>query len=130
MGRLILASFGYLFLGLGFLGIFLPLLPTTPFVLLALYCFSRSHPGMKDWILRHPMLGPPVRRWRERRTVSRATVIMASGMLVTSFGISIFLSWSILWLRWGLMGGGSLLLFMVLRLPIDREDDPPPIEGD
>jgi len=75
---------GMVALGLGVLGIFLPLLPTTPFVLLAAWCFSRGSTRCEAWLLNHRILGPMVRDWRERRAVplrakQLATLMMALG---------------------------------------------------
>lgn len=75
---------GIVALGLGMLGIFLPLLPTTPFVLLAAWCFSRGSTRCEAWLLNHRVLGPMVRDWRERRAVplrakQLATVMMTLG---------------------------------------------------
>ncbi len=53
----------------GIVGIFLPLLPTTPFVLLAAFCFSRGSARWEAWLLQHPRFGPMVRDWRERRAI-------------------------------------------------------------
>jgi uncharacterized membrane protein YbaN (DUF454 family) len=57
---------GALALATGVVGIFLPLLPTTPFVLLAAFCFARGSPRWEAWLLAHPRFGPLVRDWRER----------------------------------------------------------------
>ena len=68
----------------GIVGIFLPLLPTTPFVLLAAFCFSRGSQRCESWLLQHPRFGPMVRDWRANRAVplrakQLATVMMALG---------------------------------------------------
>lgn len=69
---------------LGFVGIFLPLLPTTPFVLLAAFCFSRGSPRVEAWLLQHPRFGPVVRDWRSDRVIplrakQLATLMMGLG---------------------------------------------------
>jgi uncharacterized membrane protein YbaN (DUF454 family) len=75
---------GFLSLATGIVGIFLPLLPTTPFVLLAAFCFSRGSERCERWILEHPRFGPMVRDWRATRAIplrakQLAWVMMAIG---------------------------------------------------
>jgi uncharacterized membrane protein YbaN (DUF454 family) len=82
--RVVWAGAGSISLALGIAGIFLPLLPTTPFVLLAAFCFSRGSARVERWMLEHRRFGPMVRDWRARRAVPRrakqlATVMMALG---------------------------------------------------
>lgn len=62
---------GVLFLLLGAIGAVLPLLPTTPFVLLAAWCFARSSPRMHAWLLKSPLFGPVLRNWEENRCMPR-----------------------------------------------------------
>lgn len=76
---------GWLALGLGILGIFLPLLPTTPFLLLAALCFSKGSPRMHAWIVNHPQFGPLLSDWRERRAIPLRAKIVASVMLIPLF---------------------------------------------
>lgn len=77
---------GGLALAIGIVGIFVPLLPTTPFVLLAAWCFSRGSARCERWLLEHPRFGPMVRDWRRHRAIplrakQLATVMMSLGSL-------------------------------------------------
>lgn len=79
--RPLLLAAGLLFLALGAVGIFLPLLPTTPFLLLAAACFSRSSRRMHAWLLQNRLFGPILREWEERGAIERrikwfATILM------------------------------------------------------
>lgn len=71
LSRGLWAAAGFLFVGLGFVGIVLPVLPTTPFLILAAACFARSSPRMEAWILGHPRFGPLVRDWQARGAIPR-----------------------------------------------------------
>jgi uncharacterized protein len=79
---------GWLALLLGIVGIFLPLLPTTPFVLLAAFCFSRGSERWEHWLLHHPRYGPMVRNWRDHRAVPLRAKQLATGMMALSSALS------------------------------------------
>ena len=67
--RLLWGTAGAVVLLTGIVGAFLPVLPTTPLVLLAAFCFSRSSARAEAWMLAHPRFGPMVRNWRQHRAV-------------------------------------------------------------
>jgi hypothetical protein len=74
-------------LALGILGVFLPVLPTTPFILLAAWAATRGSPTLLAWLESHPMFGQMLRDWRRGGVVSRkakwsATIVMASSALI------------------------------------------------
>lgn len=79
---------GALSLLLGVIGAFLPLLPTTPFVLLAAFCFARGSARCEAWLLGHPRFGPMVVQWRARRAVPLRAKQLAWGMMALSSAIS------------------------------------------
>jgi uncharacterized protein len=79
---------------LAFLGLFLPLLPTTPFLLLAAFCFSRGSTRLHQWLLEHRTLGPIIRDWNERRVIEprvkavatvSVIVLIAAPLVIGSF---------------------------------------------
>lgn len=77
MKRLIFRMLGFLAVALGAVGAVLPIMPTVPFLLLAVYFFARSSPELEQKILDHPHWGPQVRDWRERRAISRKSKTIA-----------------------------------------------------
>jgi uncharacterized membrane protein YbaN (DUF454 family) len=107
--RALWLGLGGLFLALGLLGVVLPVLPTTPFMLLAAACFARSSPRLHRWLLGHPVFGPPIRNWEENGAISRPAKRLAVGTMAVVWGVSIFagLPWSALAVQTALIGIGA-----------------------
>ncbi len=77
--RLVWMALGWLAIAVGILALILPLVPTTPFLVLATICFARSSPRIHDWLVWHPRLGPPIRDWRDHGAIGRG--VKVSGVL-------------------------------------------------
>ena len=71
-------------LALGFIGIFVPGLPTVPFLLVAAWAGGRGWPQLERWLLEHPKHGPAIRRWRDHRAVPRRAKWMATATMLAS----------------------------------------------
>jgi uncharacterized membrane protein YbaN (DUF454 family) len=79
---------GVVSVALGTIGIVVPLLPTTPFLLLAAYCFVRSSDRLYEWLTHHKLFGTYIRNYREHRAVSRETKIFTLLLLWVAIGYS------------------------------------------
>ena len=78
MSRALYLALAYLCLGLGFIGIFVPGLPTTPFVLVAAWAAARGSARLHRWLHDHPLFGPIVRDWQAHGAVSRRSKWVSS----------------------------------------------------
>lgn len=119
--RIALVVAGTGFVGIGVVGIVVPGLPTTPFLLLAAACYARSSRRFYHWLMSNRLFGPSIRQWRESRTIPRRTKIWAVVLTVLSFGVTIFVFAPFLWVKLVLVVMMSVLLFFVLRLPVHDE---------
>ncbi|MDE2613795.1 MAG: YbaN family protein [Burkholderiales bacterium] len=72
---------------LGFIGVFVPGLPTVPFLLLAAWAGGRGWPALEAWLLDHPKHGAAIRRWRERRAIARRAKWFASATMAVSVAL-------------------------------------------
>lgn len=103
---------GWTSLALGTIGVFLPLLPTVPFVILAAFCFARSDRRLEAWLIGHPRFGGHIRAWRERGAISRrgkSAAMLAFG-LSAALGLWVLsLPWSLVPLAAALLGGSWIL---------------------
>ncbi|MDI1328097.1 MAG: YbaN family protein [Brevundimonas sp.] len=90
--RLIMQAFGLAAAALAVAGLVVPLLPTTPFVLVSAWAFARSSPRLEAWLRNHDRLGPPLKAWEQRGAIPRGAKAVAavslpiSGVLVHASG--------------------------------------------
>lgn len=80
-------ALGCLMLLLGLIGVVVPLMPTTIFLILAAWAFGRSSTRLENWMLDHPRFGPALRNWREHGAMSRHAKLMACGGMAVGYGL-------------------------------------------
>lgn len=90
---------GMVAVGLGAAGIFLPLLPTTPFLLLAAACFFRSSDRLHNWLINHRWFGRYIRQYREHKAISRQTKLATLILLWSTLAFSGLVVLDALWIR-------------------------------
>ncbi|MBL4739875.1 MAG: YbaN family protein [Sneathiella sp.] len=104
--KLFLFIIGWFFVGVAVLGIVLPVLPTTPFLLISLWAFSQSSDRFHDWLYNHRLFGPPLQEWTDHGVIPlRAKIIALSTMSLSAIIVSFFTN--IPW--YGLIGMLSLM---------------------
>lgn len=115
--RGLLQLMGILSLLLGLIGIFLPLLPTTPFILLAAACFARSSPRFHAWLRRQSVAGKVIAEWEEHRSMPPGIKPWAYVLMAASFGVSLWLV-PALWHRAMLLTIAWVLAIFLWRVPV------------
>ncbi len=86
--RYLWLSLGFVFTGLGFVGAFLPVMPTTVFLLIAAYFFARSSPRFYNWLLNNPVFGQLIRDWRAGLGIPLRAKVMAVSLIALTIGSS------------------------------------------
>lgn len=89
--RYLWALLGLICVSLALVGVFLPLLPTVPFLLLASFCFARSSSRLHHWLLSHPTFGPLIDDWNRSKAIRPAAKRLATLSIVFVFGLSLVL---------------------------------------
>ncbi len=115
--RILLLAIGAVSVALGIVGIFLPLVPTTPLLLLAAWCFARSSERFYRWLLAHRWLGPHIRDFREGRGLTaraKASNLALLWLAVLITGGYAAPTW---WIRWPLVAIALGVTVYLLRLP-------------
>ncbi len=114
--RYLLIFTGWVALVLGVIGIVLPLLPTTPFILLAGGCFAKSSPRFHQWLLNHAFFGAIINNYQNKQGLPRAVKIRAIIFIWLTLSISIYFL-SITWLRISIFILGLILTLLLWRTP-------------
>ncbi|MNV78120.1 Inner membrane protein YbaN [compost metagenome] len=112
--RMVLLVIGWLSVALGVIGIFVPVLPTTPFLLLAAACFVRSSRRFYLWLVEHPRLGPWIRDYLEGQGIPLKGKVYALVLMWTSIGLSCFLV-PLPWARGFMLTSAVLVSIYILR---------------
>ena len=112
--RYLLLGIGWLSIVLGVIGIFLPLLPTTPFLLLAAACFMRSSPRFYHWLVQHPKLGPWVHDYLDGQGIPLRGKVYAISLMWSSIALSCYLV-PLIWARLFMLSSAVLVSLYILR---------------
>ncbi len=115
--RILYLGAGFLALFLGVLGAFLPILPTTPFILLAAACFARGSEHFYRKLLANPIAGPIIFEWRMYRSIPRHVKRWVYFLMALSFGSSILIVPEV-WQKIMLVAVGTILTFFIWRIPV------------
>lgn len=115
--RLIYAGLGIAFLVLGIIGIFLPLLPTTPFLLLAAACFARASRRMHHWMLNHAVFGAIILEWRQHHAIPWQAKRFGMLLMAVSMTVSIVFFLTDWRARLALAVFGVALSLVLWRIP-------------
>ncbi len=118
---MIWASLGLFFVALGVIGIFIPGLPTTPFLLLALWCFARSSDRLYRWLLDHRVLGAFIRDYQEKRAIPLKIKLISLSTVALSLAITLWFheSWTV---RVPVLVLGMTGVWVILRIPTLKKD--------
>ena len=116
MKRMILISLGWFCVGLGFIGIFVPGIPTTIFLIIALWAFTKSSKKLRNWLLNHKKFGPILNNWQQHKVVPRRAKILMV-VLMTLASILFYYSLQNLYLTIGLVIILVLVAIYVISLP-------------
>ena len=118
--RAVFVALGTFFVILGIVGIFVPLLPTTPFLLLASACYLRGSKRMHDWLLSHGRLGAYIRAYEEGRGIPLRAKVVALTMMWASLGFVAY-RYPVPWLQALALAIGAGVTVYLLRLPTLRD---------
>jgi uncharacterized protein len=108
---------------LGMLGVFLPLLPTTPFMLLSVYCYARSSEKLYYWLINHRIFGEYIRNYRDKKGIPKKVKIWVLALLWLTISYSAFFVVDILWVRVLLYVIAISVTIHVLKIPTFKKEE-------
>lgn len=117
--RVIWTAAGVAAFGLGLIGAVLPLLPTTPLMILAAFCFAKSSPRLHDWLVGHRVFGPAIRDWTSHRAIAPRAKRAALMAMAVALGISLVLG-----MRWEIVALQGAVLVVMGTFIVTRPDGP------
>lgn len=106
---------GWTAVALGFAGVVLPILPTTPFLILAAFAFSKSSPRLRQWLVEHNIFGGPIRDWEDKGAIRPRYKIMACTAMAIVLGISILSGFGGMVILIQIMAMGGAAAFILSR---------------
>lgn len=106
-------TIGFITTGLGIIGLFLPLMPTTCFLIAAVWAFSKSDPRYSQWILNHPQFGPAIEHWIKHKSINRETKCKISFSIVIGFALSLIIMAPSVTVSAFMISGMLMLLFYI-----------------
>ncbi len=121
--RTLLFAIGWLSVFFAVLGIFLPVLPTVPFLLLALACFARSSEKFYRWLINHNRLGPIVRPYLENEGLPPGVKLKAISLIWISIGLSVLFFVPLLWVKVMLLLIALGVTGYILRMPVRSDEE-------
>ncbi len=119
--RFVFLAIGFLCVGLGGLGAFLPLLPTTPFLLIALWAFSRSSSRFHHWLYTHPRFGPRLQAWSEHGVIPVRVKLTSLSAMSVSFALMAF----VMRVKWHVLAAAGLVMLIGATYVLSRPSRPP-----
>ncbi|MEO9896068.1 MAG: YbaN family protein [Paracoccaceae bacterium] len=112
---------GLVALALGLIGIPLPILPTTPFILLSAFCFAKGSPRLRQWITQHPKFGLIISNWEKHGAIPKRAKRVAAALMAATLGLSLLmgLPFAVIAIQAVCLGGAAMF---VLTRPDEPED--------
>ena len=108
-------ALGSFFLVLGFIGLFLPIVPTTPFILVSVWFFARSSNKLENWLVNHKIFGKMIQDWRNHGSINKKAKISATLLIIFSFSGAIYFNQILVFDILLAVVGTSIVVFIISR---------------